>query len=100
MQGRKTDKTRNCQNVLQGWASTEPPSHEPSSTPRSVAPLLDAIVRHMAPPKGSLEDPFAMMVAMVERDAFLGRVATGRVASGCAKVGDRLRVLHHSGVSD
>eukprot|EP00884_Botryococcus_braunii_P003029 jgi/Botrbrau1/12727/Bobra.67_1s0087.2 len=38
-----------------------------------------------------------MLVAMIERDAFLGRIVTGRVASGQAKIGDRLLVLQHSG---
>lgn len=83
--------------LLQGWASTEPPPHDPSEPHRSVVPLLDAIVQHIPPPVGIPAAPFAMLVAMIERDAFLGRVATGRVASGCARVGDRLRVLHHSG---
>ena len=39
-----------------------------------------------------------MLAAMTERDAHLGRVVTGRVASGTARVGDALRVLHYSGV--
>lgn len=59
--------------------------------------MLDAIIRHVPAPEGKPQDPFAMLVAMVERDAWLGRVSTGRVASGRAKVGDRLRVLDHTG---
>lgn len=82
---------------MQGWASTVLP--EAGSTPEnaSVEPLLDTIVRHIPPPADTTADPFAMLVAMVEHDSFLGRVATGRVAAGKAKVGDRIRVLHHTG---
>ena len=63
----------------------------------SVAPLLDAIVEHVPPPAGDTAAPFAMLVAMVEHDAFLGPIATGRVAAGTARVGDHVRVLHHTG---
>ena len=81
----------------QGWASTSlpPPGQRPADA--SVAPLLDAIVARVPPPAGDPASPFALLVAMVEHDAFLGPVATGRIASGTASVGDRVRVLHHSG---
>ena len=62
-----------------------------------MGPLLDAIIAHVPAPLGNVAAPFAMLVAMVEADPFLGRVATGRVASGAARVGDRIRVLRHLG---
>ena len=81
----------------QGWAATALP--EPGQRPEgaSVAPLLDAIAARVPPPGGDPSAPFALLVAMVEHDAFLGPVATGRVAAGTAAVGDRVRVLHHAG---
>jgi hypothetical protein len=45
-----------------------------------MAPLLDVILAHVPPPQVSLQQPFAMCVAMIERDPFVGRVATG----GCS----------------
>lgn len=42
-----------------------------------MAPLLDVILAHVPPPQVSLQEPFAMCVAMIERDPFVGRVATG-----------------------
>lgn len=81
---------------LQGWATTSyPVNGKPEGA--SVAPLLDAIVQHVPPPAGDTAAPFAMLVAMVEHDAFLGPIATGRVAAGTARVGDHVRVLHHTG---
>lgn len=83
---------------MQGWASTQLQPAAPSEQPRTIEPLLEAIINHIPPPTGRLDDAFAMLVAMVERDPFVGRVATGRVASGRARVGDQLRVLSHTGV--
>ena len=62
---------------------------------QGMAPLLDAILAHVPPPVGDLAAPFAMVVTMMERDPYLGRIVTGRVASGRAQVGDQLRALAH-----
>ena len=85
--------------LLQGWADTALPQAGASPEGLSVEPLLETIVRHVPPPEDRTADAFAMLVAMVEHDSFLGRVATGRVAAGQAKAGDRVRVLHHSGAA-
>lgn len=84
----------------QGWAaeSWEAARAAVAGQPHAgMAPLLDAVVRHVPPPGGLESDPFAMVVSMMERDAYLGRVLTGRVASGCARVGDPLRALSRDG---
>ena len=62
-----------------------------------MAPLLDAILEHVPPPAGDPGAPLALLVAMVERDAFLGPIATGRIAHGTMRPGDRVRVMHHAG---
>ena len=85
--------------MLQGWADSVLPAAGSMPQNASVEPLLDTIVRHIPPPADSTADPFAMLVAMVEHDAFLGPVATGRIASGRAKVGDQVKVLHHTGAA-
>lgn len=63
----------------------------------SMNPLLDAILEHVPAPPGDPQGQFAMLVTMTERDSFLGRVATGRIASGQVKVGDKVKVLRHNG---
>ncbi|CAK9878865.1 unnamed protein product [Sphagnum jensenii] len=60
---------------------------------RTVAPLMDAIVEHVAAPHGDLHAPFRMLVSMMERDVYLGRILTGRIASGVVRVGDRVHGL-------
>lgn len=62
-----------------------------------MEPLLNAIIKHVPHPGGSLTDEFKMLVTMLESDSFVGRIATGRVTSGTAKIGDRLRVIKRDG---
>lgn len=84
----------------QGWAAPSLPSSSsssaaPSHSP-SMAPLLDLIVRHVPPPPSArAEQPFAMGVTWVERDPYIGRIVTGRVASGRVRLGDKVHVLSH-----
>jgi GTP-binding protein len=42
-----------------------------------MQPLLDVLLRHVPPPAVSVDAPFSMCVAMIERDPFVGRIATG-----------------------
>eukprot|EP00238_Polyblepharides_amylifera_P002805 CAMPEP_0196580432 /NCGR_PEP_ID=MMETSP1081-20130531/28625_1 /TAXON_ID=36882 /ORGANISM="Pyramimonas amylifera, Strain CCMP720" /LENGTH=657 /DNA_ID=CAMNT_0041900295 /DNA_START=132 /DNA_END=2106 /DNA_ORIENTATION=+ len=62
-----------------------------------MSDLLDAIVQHVPAPKGDVNDEFRMLVSMIERDPFLGRLVTGRVHSGALKIGDRMQSLLCSG---
>lgn len=45
----------------------------------------------------TLADPFSLLVVMSERHPFLGKIVTGRVASGSVALGDRLKVLWKDG---
>jgi hypothetical protein len=40
---------------------------------------------------------FSMVVTMIEGDTFVGRICTGRIASGSAKVGDSVVALDNAG---
>lgn len=62
-----------------------------------MAPLLDALLEAMPAPAVAPEAPFAMLVSMVSRDPYLGRIVTGRVMAGSAGVGDRLKALAAGG---
>jgi GTP-binding protein len=81
--------------VAESWSATRDTlkggPHE------GMRPLLDTILRHVPAPSGSAADPFAMVVTMMEKDPYLGRILTGRVASGRARVGDALRALTREG---
>ncbi|XP_050206333.1 uncharacterized protein LOC126655959 isoform X2 [Mercurialis annua] len=79
----------------EGWASSTY-TKEPSADSKNMSPLLDAIIRHVPSPKSSLDAPFQMLVSMMEKDFYLGRILTGRVASGVVRVGDRIHGLRIS----
>ncbi|KAK8943859.1 hypothetical protein KSP40_PGU002424 [Platanthera guangdongensis] len=76
----------------EGWASLTY-TKTPADDARNMSPLLDAIVQHVPSPSASLDDPFRMLVSMMERDFYLGRILTGRIFSGVIHVGDRIHGL-------
>ena len=76
----------------QGWA-IEGLEDERSS----LQPLFDRIVAHVSPPAVDKEGDFRMLATILEADPFLGRVLTGRVASGRVRVNAGVRVLSRDG---
>ncbi|KAL8510952.1 hypothetical protein ACS0TY_017677 [Phlomoides rotata] len=76
----------------EGWASSTY-TKKPSEDARNMSDLLDAIIRHVPPPKSSLDAPFQMLVSMMERDNYVGRILTGRINSGILQVGDKVHGL-------
>ncbi|KAJ6975738.1 hypothetical protein D5086_024951 [Populus alba] len=76
----------------EGWASSFF-TKDPPADVKNMSQLLDAIIRHVPPPKANLDAPFQMLVSMMEKDFYLGRILTGRVFSGAVRVGDRIHGL-------
>ncbi len=76
----------------QGWADTT------LEGPReNLSAMFDLILAHVPPPKVKPEAPFAMVASILEADPFLGRVLTGRVEQGRARLNMPVRVLHGDG---
>jgi GTP-binding protein len=64
-----------------GWAA------ESLDAPReNLTPLLDLVLSHVPPPDVEDDKPFAMLTTLLERDNFLGRMLTGKIYSGKARV--------------
>jgi GTP-binding protein len=78
----------------EGWAKTDM-----SGENKDLTPLFELIVRHVPDPEpiSRKSEPFAFLVTMLDSDAFLGRVLTGRVESGRVKVGDSVKSLSRDG---
>ncbi|GGF33278.1 GTP-binding protein [Aliidongia dinghuensis] len=75
-----------------GWAA------ESLDAPREdLSPLFELIVRHVEPPKGDTEAPFAMLATTLEADPYLGRVLTGRILRGTAKINMAVKSLRRDG---
>ncbi len=76
----------------EGWAVSE------LEQPRAdLTPLFDLVVEKVAPPKADAEAPFAMLASILELDPYLGRVLTGRVHAGRARLNMRVRVIGWDG---
>jgi GTP-binding protein len=76
----------------QGWADAT------LDGPRTdLTPLFQVIVRHVPPPAVALDAPFAMVATILDYDNYLGRVLTGRVEQGRARLNMPVKVLHAGG---
>jgi GTP-binding protein len=75
-----------------GWAD------EALDGPRKdLSPLFDLVLRHVPAPSVKPEAPFAMVASILEYDNFLGRVLTGRVEQGVAKINMPVKVIRRDG---
>ena len=76
----------------QGWA-TETLDGERVD----LAPMFDLVLRHVKPPALDTDAPFAMVASILDYDNFLGRVLTGRLEQGRARLNMPLKVLRQDG---
>ena len=75
-----------------GWAATS------LEAPReSLDPLFSLIERHVPAPDVDPDAAFSMLVSILESDPFLGRILTGRIYSGTAKVGMPIKGMNLNG---
>jgi GTP-binding protein len=76
----------------QGWAD-----EELNGARKDLTPMFDLVLRHVPAPKLDPDAPFAMVASILDYDNFLGRVLTGRVEQGTAKLNMPLKVLRSDG---
>jgi GTP-binding protein len=76
----------------QGWA--DPTLDGPR---KDLSALFDLILRHVPAPGRDSDAPFAMNAAILEADPFLGRILTGRIEQGVARVNMPVKVLRQDG---
>ena len=57
-----------------------------------LRPLLDAIVKHVPPPKGDPDAPLQLLVANLDANDYVGRIAIGRIFNGRVRVGEPVTV--------
>jgi GTP-binding protein len=75
-----------------GWASPE------LDGPReNMDCLFDLIVKHIPAPNVEPDLPFAMVATILEADPYVGRVLTGRIQQGTARLNDQVKVLDDKG---
>jgi GTP-binding protein len=64
---------------------------------KDLSALFDLVLRHVPPPKSEPDAPFAMLATTLEANPFLGRLLTGRIASGTVKVNQAVKSLSRDG---
>ena len=75
-----------------GWAAAD------LDAPREdLAPLFELILAHVSPPRAEPEAPFAMLATTLDYDPYLGRVLTGLIHSGTARVNMPVKSLSRDG---
>jgi GTP-binding protein len=75
-----------------GWAAVS------LDAPREdLSPLFELIVKHVEPPVGDKDAPFSMLATTLEADPYLGRVLTGRILTGTARVNMPVKSMHRDG---
>ena len=62
-----------------------------------LTPLFQKIVDHVPAPTADPDGPFKMLVTLLDRDNFVGRILTGRIASGTLKVNAPIKALAPDG---
>src|SRR5689334_7426151 len=77
----------------EGWAVTEL-----DGSRRDLTPLFELIVKHVRPPEADPEAPFAMLATTLDYDPYLGRVLTGLIHSGVARVNMPVKSLNRDGM--
>ena len=64
----------------------------PASPGRTLQPLFEAILEHVPPPAGDPEAPLQALVANLDSNDYLGRIAIGRIFDGQVALGDTIAV--------
>jgi GTP-binding protein len=76
-----------------GWATTEIAAER-----QDLSPLFELILAHVLPPDADPEAPFAMLATTLDYDPYLGRVLTGLIHSGVARVNMPVKSLNRDGM--
>jgi len=67
---------------------------------QDMTPLFEAIVKDVPPPKISSDLFFQMLVSNLDYSDYLGRIALGRIVSGCVAVGDSIVCIQRNGCAE
>jgi len=76
----------------EGWAV-----RELDGPRRDLSPLFDLIVAHVRPPQADQNAPFSMLATTLDYDPYLGRVLTGLIHSGIARINMPVKSLARDG---
>ena len=65
--------------------------------PQDMKPLLETIIHRVLPPVADPEQPFQMLVTMLDYDSYIGRISVGRIVHGSVKTGETIALVKRNG---
>ena len=80
--------------ALQGFAGTEPDVRD-----GDTIPLLEAVVKHVPPPKVQLDGALQLQVSSLDYNSYVGVLGIGRISRGIAKANSRVTIAKPDGSS-
>jgi GTP-binding protein len=83
--------------VLYTNARTGTASCDPAASGVDLRPLFEAVIEHVPPPAGSARAPLQLLVANLDSNDYVGRIAIGRVFNGRVRMGDVVAVCKLDG---
>ena len=66
-------------------------------TNAGMEPLFKTIIKHVEPPKGYIDGPFQMLVTTLDSNAFVGKIAIGKVHRGKVKKNQNVTLVRQDG---
>ncbi len=75
-----------------GYASEDTEARE-----GDLQPLFKKIVEHVPAPTVDKDAPFSFLVTLLDRDNFVGRILTGRIATGTLRLNDPIKAMDIDG---
>ncbi len=76
----------------EGWASLTP-----QRDANDMTALFQSVLEHVPPPTIDSSVDFRMLATILEADPWLGRIVTGRIASGCVRPNMTVHALSRDG---
>ncbi|MBU0566623.1 translational GTPase TypA [bacterium] len=64
---------------------------------KDMKPLLDTILHRVLPPVADPEEPFQMLITMLDHDPYIGRISIGRIFHGKIKTGEQMALVKIDG---
>ncbi len=63
----------------------------------NLEPLFAVIEANVRPPKGDINAPFQMLIANIDYNDYIGRMATGRIFNGRVRAGETVAMIKQDG---
>ena len=64
-----------------------------------MTPIFETIIKHVAPPEGYIDEPLQMLVTTLDTNAFVGKIAIGKIERGTVKRNQTIALVRNDGTS-